>query len=171
MASVTKITKTVTLGVGEKFTLPKGATVTSVTGALSTTCNLDLPDPSPYVTYNFEFAINEDDNDDHPVAGSVNISSLLINGVEVPLTFTQMNTDNIGNSSGINQWNSEIGTNNTIISNYPIQFLSISADYANSSKSDLVYVEVKMLESYKDLVFLKIFTPNFLNGLYLKAFE
>ena len=169
MSSATKITKTVSLDVGEQFTLPKGATVISLTGAVSNSCEFDLPDPTPYLAYSFRFAINEDNNDDHPLGGLVNIESLLINGVTVPLTFTQMNTDSSGNSSGINQWNSEISTNNTLVGSYPCIFVNITADYGAGAKSDTVIVNIKMPESYLNKIFLRISSYYFPTGLLIQA--
>jgi hypothetical protein len=76
MADVETITRTVTIAPGESFTLPAGATVVSMTNTLQNSCNFALPNPEPFVEYNYKFSINEDDNDDHPMGSEVNINSI-----------------------------------------------------------------------------------------------
>lgn len=165
MASVTIITKSVILAPGESFTLPAGATVISITDVLETTC-AELPDPEPIVIYKYIFSINQDDNDGHPVGGSVNIDSLIINGTSVALSFTAFDTDNTGNSDGVNQWNAEALGNNALLAAYPVKFNFVAFSVAGS-KNDIVTVQLEMPESYQDKVLLKIVNDKFPNGFFL----
>ncbi len=170
MASLQTITRSVTISSGESFTLPNGATVVSITDTLSNTCGITLPDPEPLVDYEYTFSINQDDSDEHPVGGYVNIESVLIDGTSITLAFTGMNTDNSGNSGDVGVWSGEIVANNNILSSQPVKFVSItySAGVVGSiSKSDLVTVVMKMPESYLSKVFLKITNDKFPNGFYL----
>lgn len=160
------ITKTVIISPGESFTLPKGATVLSISNNLENSCGFDLPDPETLQNYKFYFSINEDNNDDHPMGSEVNIDSLLIGGTSVPLTFTVMNTDNTGNSSGVAVWSGQIIANNILLSSYPVQFVSITLLPNGQDKSDLVVVTLRMPESYLSKVFLKVSNDKFNNGLY-----
>jgi hypothetical protein len=166
MALPTIITRTVTISPGESFTLPTGATVVSITDVLENTCNLDLPEPEPLVEYFFKFAINEDDNDAHPVGGGVNIESIMIDGVSTNLSFTQFDTDNTGNSGGVNVWNGEITTNNNLLSSYPVKFVTIAFDNGGANY-DVAIVVIKMPQSYLNKVFLKVSNLKFENGFYV----
>lgn len=150
MASVTKITKTVTLGVGEKFTLPKGATVTSVTGALSTTCNLDLPDPEVYKCGYFYFNIDDDNNNNHPNDESnTNITSIKIYNNTIII-------DQLANSANITNLNEDIPTPGLLI------FLSVNRytiDDSGDNKRKAVFLHFKAVESVFDSTYL-ILTAN-----------
>lgn len=165
MASTTIITKSVILAPGESFTLPNGASVISITDVLETTC-AELPEPEPIVIYKYIFALNQDDNDGHPVGGEVNIDSLIINGTSVALSFTAFDTDNTGNSTGVNQWNSEALGNNALLASYPVKF-NFVAFSAGGSKNDIVTVQLEMPESYQSKVLLKIVNDKFQNGFFL----
>lgn len=167
MASATTITKSVILAPGESFVLPNGATVISITDVLETTC-AELPDPEPIVIYRYMFSINQDDNDDHPVGSEVNIDSILIDGTTVALSFTAFNTDNSGNSTGVNQWNAEALGNNALLTSYPVKFNFIAFS-VGTSKSDLVTVQLEMPESYQDKVFVKIINDKFPNGFFISG--
>ena len=165
MATTTTITKSVILAPGESFTLPAGATVISITDVLSTTCT-ELPDPEPIVIYKYIFAINQDNNDEHPVGGVVDIDSLIINGISIPLSFTSFNTDDTNNSTGVNQWNAEALGNNALLASYPVKF-NFVAFSVGGAKNDIVTVQLEMPQSYKSKVLLKIVNDKFQNGFFL----
>jgi len=169
MASATTITRSVTISPGESFTLPAGATVISLTDVLTNTCDVELPEPEPFVEYQYIFALNQDDNDSHPMGGEVDINSLLIDNTVVNLNFTVQNTDNSGNGTRISQWNLEVPDNNVLLNSYPIKFTTIVGNTSIGSKYDLVIVSIRMPESYQDKVLLKVVNDKFPNGLYLKG--
>lgn len=161
------ILKTVTMLPGESFTLPKGATVISISNNLENSCNFDLPEPSPLRNYMFKFSINEDRNDHHPMGSEVDIESLLIGGIVVPLTFAPINTDNTGNNTQVTTlWSNHIIENNQLLNSYPVKIVSIILLPNGQDKSDLCIVTLKMPESYQSKVFLKIANDKFPNGLY-----
>ena len=86
MASTQTITKSVTIEPGESFTLPNGATVVSVTGILSNSCDFPLPDPEEYKCGYFYFNIDDDSNVNHPNdETSTKITSVYINTSLVPI--------------------------------------------------------------------------------------
>ncbi len=164
----TLVLKSASILPGECFTLPRGARVVTVTGDLTNSCGIDLPDAEPLVLYEYGFAINNDNNDDHPVGGNVNIDSFFIEGLIVPLGFREFNTDNTAvNISGINTWSLQIpNINSSYMQNVPIKFQTITT-YRND-KSDIVAVRVKMPVSFASKAFLKITNDKFLTGIYLK---
>lgn len=166
MASITKIVKTVTISPGESFTLPVNAEVLSITDVLDTTCNIDLPTPEALINYSYVFSLNEDANDDHPMGSEVNIENILIDGTNVPLSFTFLNTGNTGNFSGVSVWSSEIAANNNLLSAQPVKFVSITWS-DDGAKHDLVTVVMKMPASYQKKVLLSIRNDKFPNGIYL----
>lgn len=167
MANVQTITKSVTITPGESFVLPPGATVTLITGELDNSCNFPLPTPETLIEYEFEFSVNNDNQDDHPMGSEVDIESFLISGVVVPLNFTFFNTDDgVGNCSGVHVWSLEIPANNSLIIGYPVRFVSMACTAFNP-KSDLVTVTIEMPESFLSKVFLKIRNDKFPNGVYI----
>ena len=169
MSSVQTITKTITISPGESFTLPAGATVTSITDVLDTTCNVDLPTPEPLLEYNYIFSLNEDNTDDNPMGSEVNIESLLVDGAIIPLSFTFLNTDNSPtNQNGVAVWSSEISTNNNLLNSQAIKFVSITWS-DDGTKHDLVTIVLKMPSSFLSKVFVKIRNDKFPNGLYLNG--
>lgn len=168
MSAIQILTKSVTISPGESFTLPSGATIISITDTLTNSCNFELPTPEQLIEYNFYFSVNEDNNDDHPMGSEVNIESILIDGVLVPLSFTFFNTASTGNSFGISVWNTQVTTNNNLLSSYPVKFQNIVYS-AGTSKSDLVTATIKMPESYLNKVFLVVRNDKFPNNLYLKG--
>jgi hypothetical protein len=150
MASVTKITKTVTLQVGEQFTLPKGATVTSVTGVLSNSCDFDLPTPEVYKCGYFYFNIDDDNNDNHPNDESnTKVTSIKIYDNTVLI-------DQLANSANITNLNEDITTPGLFV------FLSVDRYTINDSGDDkrkAVFLHFKAVESVFDSTYL-ILTAN-----------
>lgn len=168
---LTTITKTVSISPGEQFTLPNGATIVSISDILDNSCDFTLPDPEPFVNYKYSFALNEDNNDDHPMGHIVNISEVLVDNVAISLAFSNQDTDNTNNGTKVGVWNSEVGANNLLLTSVPLRFISVAFDPRGSnSKADSAIVTIKMPESYLNKVLLKIVNDKFDNGLYLKGF-
>lgn len=165
------ITKTVSIAPGEQFTLPNGATIISVSDILDNSCDFPLPDPEPFVDYKYSFALNEDDNDNHPMGHIVNIAEISVNNTPITLAFSPQDTDNSGNASKVAVWGSEVGANNLLLTSVPLRFVSIVFDPRGSNnKADSAIVTIKMPESYLNKVLLKIVNDKFDNGLYLKGY-
>ena len=169
--SLTTITKTVSILPGEQFTLPIGATIISISDILDNSCDFTLPDPEPFVDYKYSFALNEDDNPNHPMGHLVNISEILVNNTPITLAFTALDTDNTNNGSKVGVWNSEVAANNLLMASVPLRFVSVAFDPRGSNnKADSAIVTIKMPESYLNKVLLKITNDKFDNGLYLKGY-
>lgn len=169
--SLTTITKTVSILPGEQFTLPIGATIISISDILDNSCDFTLPDPEPFVDYKYSFALNEDDNDNHPMGHLVNISEISVNNTTISLAFSAQDTDNTNNASKVGVWNSEVAANNLLMTSVPLRFVSVVFDPRGSNnKADSAIVTIKMPESYLNKVLLKITNDKFDNGLYLKGY-
>lgn len=171
-SGLTTITKTVSISPGEQFTLPNGATIISISDILDNSCGLVLPDPEPFVNYKYAFAINEDNNHDHPMGHFVNISEIWVNNTPITLAFSAQDiTNNVDNASKVGVWHSEVAANNLLMTSVPLRFVSVVFDPRGSNtRADNVTVTIKMPESYLDKVLLKIVNDKFDNGLYLKGF-
>lgn len=171
MATTTTITKTVSISPGEQFTLPNGATIISISDILDNSCDFTLPDPEPFVEYKYSFALNEDDNDNHPMGHLVNISEISVDNVTISLDFSAQDTDNTNNGTKVGVWNSEVAANNLLMTSVPLRFISVVFDPRGSNvKADSAIVTIKMPESYLNKVLLKITNDKFDNGLYLKGY-
>lgn len=150
MASVTKITKTVTLQVGEQFTLPKGATVVLTTGTLSNTCGIELPPISTYKCGKFAIFLDSDVGD----LKALDETTTRIMSIKVGSQTYVIDKKIVETGDNPGTLTTTILLNGYILNNTLFEFTAITR--AELSDRQLIYIYFKTFDTFFENLELKI---------------